>query len=246
MKNYAPWRIWSEHDASDGGAVNFITAGGVFLQSLVFGYGGVRFHDKGMRFDPMLPPGCRSMKLRGLNYADAEFDILVDGPGSAHFSRRKGSGSSGGNVLLHREASGQGAYWLQQRATGKAVSKTDDDYSAQQRRSGGPRPCDILTTAGSPCVAAHSSTRALYAAYAGPLYALQQGSRTMDIKVTQAGGVVDAAAHEAFCGPAGACTVVRLYDQSPQGNHLGIQHGTPNLESPRNGSDRGVGHPLTH
>lgn len=24
-KNYAPWRIWSEHDENDGGAVNFIT-----------------------------------------------------------------------------------------------------------------------------------------------------------------------------------------------------------------------------
>jgi hypothetical protein len=24
-KNYAPWRIWSEHDRNDGGAVNFIT-----------------------------------------------------------------------------------------------------------------------------------------------------------------------------------------------------------------------------
>lgn len=45
--------------------MNFITAGGVFLQSLVFGYGGVRFNDEGLRLDPLLPPGCRSMKLRG-------------------------------------------------------------------------------------------------------------------------------------------------------------------------------------
>ena len=31
-------------------------------------------------------------------------------------------------------------------------------------------PCDIYATGGSPCVAAHSSTRALYASYKGPLY----------------------------------------------------------------------------
>jgi non-reducing end alpha-L-arabinofuranosidase len=31
-------------------------------------------------------------------------------------------------------------------------------------------PCDILDAAGNPCVAAHSTTRALYAKYAGPLY----------------------------------------------------------------------------
>ena len=31
-------------------------------------------------------------------------------------------------------------------------------------------PCDILDAAGNPCVAAHSTVRALYAAYDGPLY----------------------------------------------------------------------------
>src|SRR5678816_396948 len=33
-----------------------------------------------------------------------------------------------------------------------------------------PGPCDIYAAAGAPCVAAHSTTRALYAAYSGPLY----------------------------------------------------------------------------
>jgi hypothetical protein len=147
--------------------VNFITAGGVFLQSLVFGYGGVRFHDQGMRLDPLLPPGAENapfrshfiqkdqftktcsgqsigvklrgkgvlfsagvtaMKLRGLNFADAEFDILVDGPGSAQFLRRESSSSSSHSVRLHQEASDEGAYWLtqQQRGASKAVAKTDD------------------------------------------------------------------------------------------------------------------------
>ena len=31
-------------------------------------------------------------------------------------------------------------------------------------------PCDILGRAGNPCVAAHSTVRALYAKYEGPLY----------------------------------------------------------------------------
>ena len=44
--------------------MNFITAGGVFLQSLVFGYGGVRFHDQGMRLDPLLPPGAENAPFR--------------------------------------------------------------------------------------------------------------------------------------------------------------------------------------
>ena len=31
-------------------------------------------------------------------------------------------------------------------------------------------PCDIYAAAGTPCVAAHSTTRALYASYSGPFY----------------------------------------------------------------------------
>ena len=31
-------------------------------------------------------------------------------------------------------------------------------------------PCEIYAAAGDPCVAAHSTTRALYASYNGPLY----------------------------------------------------------------------------
>ena len=37
-------------------------------------------------------------------------------------------------------------------------------------------PCDITGKAGNPCVAAHSTTRALYAAYDGPLYQVTRSS----------------------------------------------------------------------
>ena len=77
--NTAPWRLWLEHDWNDGGAVNFITAGGMFLQGLLFGYGGLRFGDSGVTFDPQLPPGVTAMKLRGLGSRDAEFDLMIEG-----------------------------------------------------------------------------------------------------------------------------------------------------------------------
>ena len=46
-------------------------------------------------------------------------------------------------------------------------------------------PCDIYAAAGTPCVAAHSSTRALYASYNGPLYQVmrQSDGKTLDIGV---------------------------------------------------------------
>ena len=106
--------------------------------------------------------------------------------------------------------------------------------------SGGALPCDVFAKGGTPCVAAHSMTRALYATYAGPLYSLKKGSSTTDIKVVSAGGVVDGAAHAAFCGAEGACILEKIYDQSPLQNHLGIEHGAPNLGPPRNEQDVGV------
>lgn len=107
-KNFPPWRIWSEHDHNDGGAVNFLTAGGIFLQSIIMGYGGLRFSDRGVSLDPLLPPGVDSMKLRGLNYADAEFDVVVNKSGSRVF-RRSGSNDSG-KVVVRREPNG--VHWV--------------------------------------------------------------------------------------------------------------------------------------
>src|SRR5436190_655473 len=48
-------------------------------------------------------------------------------------------------------------------------------------------PCDIYAAANDPCVAAHSTTRALYAAYGGPLYRVlrQSDGKSLDIGVVQ-------------------------------------------------------------
>ncbi|WP_345632545.1 arabinofuranosidase catalytic domain-containing protein, partial [Rugosimonospora acidiphila] len=37
-------------------------------------------------------------------------------------------------------------------------------------------PCDIYAVGGTPCVAAHSTTRALYASYNGALYQVRRSS----------------------------------------------------------------------
>src|SRR5215471_17587100 len=66
-------------------------------------------------------------------------------------------------------------------------------------------PCDIYAAAGDPCVAAHSTTRALFAAYNGPLYQVlrQSDGKTLDIRVVQpgvdGGGYANAAAQDGFC-----------------------------------------------
>ncbi|MEN3304628.1 MAG: hypothetical protein V7603_830 [Micromonosporaceae bacterium] len=90
-------------------------------------------------------------------------------------------------------------------------------------------PCDIYAAAGTPCVAAHSTTRALYASYNGPLYQVKRASdnATKDIGVVapvakpfaDAGGYADAAAQDAFCAST-TCFITILYDQSPMHNDL--------------------------
>ena len=90
-------------------------------------------------------------------------------------------------------------------------------------------PCDIYAAAGDPCVAAHSTTRALYASYNGPLYQVmrQSDGKTLDIGVVQpvaspvpgAGGYADAAAQDKFCANT-YCWIAKIYDQSPQHNDL--------------------------
>ncbi len=101
---------------------------------------------------------------------------------------------------------------------------------AQQAGAGcAPRPegpCDIYAAGGTPCVAAHSSTRALYASYNGPLYQVmrQSDGKTLDIGVVQpsatdAGGYADAAAQDAFCANT-YCWITTVYDQSGHKNDL--------------------------
>jgi hypothetical protein len=81
-------------------------------------------------------------------------------------------------------------------------------------------PCDIYAADGGPCVAAHSTVRALFGTYNGPLYQVRKSDCTaMDIGVVAPGGLADAAAQDAFCG-ADACTISVIYDQSTQLNHL--------------------------
>ena len=61
--------------------------------------------------------------------------------------------------------------------------------------------CDIFASGGTPCVAAHSTVRALYGAYGGNLYQVTRASdqTTKDVGVLSAGGFADSATQDAFC-----------------------------------------------
>src|SRR6187399_1501851 len=81
-------------------------------------------------------------------------------------------------------------------------------------------PCDIYAAAGCPCVAAHITTRSLYASYNGPLYQVvrQSDGKTLDIGLVNA-GYANAAAQDAFLANT-IGWISKIYDQSGKGNHL--------------------------
>ncbi|KAJ7435414.1 alpha-L-arabinofuranosidase [Mycena latifolia] len=99
-------------------------------------------------------------------------------------------------------------------------------------------PCDIYASGGTPCVAAHSTTRALFNAFTGSLYQVKRSSdsTTLNIAPKSAGGVANAAAQDSFCAGT-TCVITTIFDQTGRGNHLtqapagGAAGGPDNLAS---------------
>src|SRR5579863_6859087 len=102
------------------------------------------------------------------------------------------------------------------------------------------RPCDIYAAAKTPCVAAHSTVRSLYAKYAGALYQVKRASddATQNIGLLS-DGYANAAAQDAFCANT-TCIISKIYDQSPRHNDLAISSGGHYKGPGPNGSDLGA------
>ncbi|MEU9923915.1 arabinofuranosidase catalytic domain-containing protein [Streptomyces griseoluteus] len=85
----------------------------------------------------------------------------------------------------------------------------------------GSAPCDIYAAAGTPCVAAHSTVRALFAGYNGPLYRVTRASdgAATDIGLLATGGYADAGRQDTFCGGT-TCRMTKIYDQTSRHNDL--------------------------
>jgi hypothetical protein len=84
-------------------------------------------------------------------------------------------------------------------------------------------PCDIYASGGTPCVAAHSLTRALFNAYNGPLYQVRRASdnATTNINTLSAGGFANAAAQDTFCANT-TCVITIIFDQTTRHNDLTV------------------------
>ncbi|MBV9337858.1 MAG: hypothetical protein JO243_18380 [Solirubrobacterales bacterium] len=86
----------------------------------------------------------------------------------------------------------------------------------------GPRPCDLYARGATPCVAAYSTTRAMYASYVGPLYRVERSDGASANIGDLGSGYADAAAQDRFCAGT-TCAIIVLFDQTPNHNDLTIE-----------------------
>jgi hypothetical protein len=106
-------------------------------------------------------------------------------------------------------------------------------------------PCDIYKNAGNPCVAAHSTVRALFGAYSGKLYQVRNAAgATQDIPTLTPGGFADGPSQDAFCMGT-TCVITVVYDQSGKGNDLWYQGSTQVPGSPSSSPAKATSETLT-
>ena len=101
--------------------------------------------------------------------------------------------------------------------------------------------CDIYAAGGTPCIGAHSTTRALSGSYNGPLYQVQRASDKAytDVGLLSAGGYANAATQDSFCAGA-SCTITKIYDQTSNHNDMPISWGGYWKGPGPNGADVGA------
>ena len=136
-----------------------------------------------------------------------------------------GRGSMGGNAGVAASAGAGGG--------AGAGESTGGVGGAAGATAAGRGPCDIYLAGNTPCVAAHSTVRALYGTFNGSLYQVQRSSdsATKDIPVLAPGGFASSAVQDAFCANT-TCTISKIYDQSPRGNHLTPAPGGEAVQAP--------------
>jgi hypothetical protein len=139
-----------------------------------------------------------------------------------HAGTTSSSGGSGGSSDTSEAGGSAGANGGSSGTAGAGASAGASTGGAGVGGSSGSTlPGDVAKAAGTPFVAAHAMTRALFASYTGPLFKALRVSdqQQKDIGSVAGTGLVDVAALNTFCAGT-SCKVTTLYDQSGNGNDM--------------------------
>jgi len=71
-----PFDVWTE--TPTGGAVNFITGAGGFLQEIIYGLSGLRIHSNELLLNPMLPDIISNVTIQNFYYLGNELTLSFD------------------------------------------------------------------------------------------------------------------------------------------------------------------------
>jgi hypothetical protein len=141
-------------------------------------------------------------------------------PGSFSLNGTVCTGGVGGGGTTTTTTSGGGVTTTTTRTTTTTTTSRTTTTTTTSSQAAN-QPCDLYASGGTPCVAAHSTTRALFKSYSGNLYQVRRSSdsATQNIGVLSAGGAANSAAQDSFCSGT-SCVITIIYDQSGRGNNL--------------------------
>jgi hypothetical protein len=146
------------------------------------------------------------------------------GSGSTGTSGSSGSSGSNGSSSSSGSSATSGPGGSSGSSAGSGTSGSSGTADSSGTTAAVTAPCDIYQSGGNPCVAAHSTVRALYGSYGGSLYQVRRASdnATKDIGVLTTGGFAAAAGQDSFCSGT-TCVITIVYDQSGHHNDLAYQ-----------------------
>lgn len=144
-------------------------------------------------------------------------------PGGSSASSTSGGGADVESTSGASNASTLDAGGSSSGSHSSGSASTSGSSASGNRSSPGAAPCDIYAAGNTPCIAAHSTVRSLYALYDGMLYQVRNAAgATLNISPTTAGGAADSSSQDSFCAGT-TCSITIIYDQSGKGNHLTYQ-----------------------
>ena len=104
-----PFYMWMEKTAGSGGAPNYLTSPGGWLQATWAGWGGVRLVDAGLLVkNAAPPPGCTSMTMHGLRFRGYLLDITVAGGQLRVSASKRGDAAAGSLEVVFADGSKSG------------------------------------------------------------------------------------------------------------------------------------------
>lgn len=71
-----PFLVWTE--TPTGGTTNFLTGAGGYLQTVLFGYPGIRIQSNKLDANPILIDGAQRVGVHGIHYQNAIFSMVYD------------------------------------------------------------------------------------------------------------------------------------------------------------------------